>query len=557
MRRLFAAALILLLSASLSASSMKLYDRYSDEYRMLSKICVLSGVVGPSSATPVTENEMIIAFERGDRSKLNQHFRSEYGKLKEILYRSADSFSYDFDITFSPQLFLTRDQDSIRRKQFFIDSNQEDPFLSIGAKLEFGKHLYIEALYPVMNARTVHGTDNTIDSGLAYTSFDFLFNFRNNSFNVLTITDPVVPMFAEFPIVARAAVGADWFSFVIGRSRQQFGNGFTGNLIIGDNFDYQEFMKITASSSFLTYTLDLTQFDTQVEKNGVIETMRPHISGMHNGRIMHRVDANVLDRARVVANLGFAFYADEIADFRLLFPLMNTHAWNNFRDEPRLDSDADFYDEANNIAGIEAEWVIMPGLRAGLQFALDQYQAPNEGDEVPSALALMANSAYMLAFRNFDVDLYVEGVFTSSGMYMNYKYDEKGTNWNYDWIFSYRRQKTTGDVNWSGHTFGPGVFAIALGSDFDFYKPEISLDARILYKAGMNRDFYSNFDNIKGIDDVWEHELSLRAFSEYGVLKCLDVITGVQLGFHWNYEHESGRFRVMPQAMIGLRYRAI
>ena len=60
--------------------------------------------------------------------------------------------------------------------------------------------------------------------------------------------------------------------------------------------------------------MDFTHFDAQ-DNNGKIEKSR--FSGDQVLRLIHRFDFNVLNRARIIANLGFLMYTDNISDMRL------------------------------------------------------------------------------------------------------------------------------------------------------------------------------------------------------------------------------------------------
>ena len=73
---------------SLLPASQTLYDRNSEEYNQTRLLCQRAGVVGPSSATPVNANELVLALDRIDCNLLPEYLKERYDELyKKILKR--------------------------------------------------------------------------------------------------------------------------------------------------------------------------------------------------------------------------------------------------------------------------------------------------------------------------------------------------------------------------------------------------------------------------------------------------------------------------------------
>ena len=87
-------SLLLLFSSLLFAvNSQKHYSYNDDTFQDVLNLCIIAGVTPPSSATPVTGEELLIALERIDRDKLSQKMQNEYDRLKNEIDGPTAVFS--------------------------------------------------------------------------------------------------------------------------------------------------------------------------------------------------------------------------------------------------------------------------------------------------------------------------------------------------------------------------------------------------------------------------------------------------------------------------------
>lgn len=238
MRKTWSIILFLLLAFAtdliFASSTMKLYDYDDYEYRIAASLCRVAGVIGPSSATPITGHELIIALERIDSSFLSDAEKERYNHLLTKLNSAEETFQMDFDIYIAPQLFLTVDQFGNEgiindRNDFFLPYNEETKFAGLEFAFDFGDNVFLEAELPLANS--------SIGKGMTITSFDWLVSYRNGQWQFLGNKDQPA-LLAEIPLLARGAFGNDWVNLIIGRTEHQMGTGFTGNMIVGNNFPY-------------------------------------------------------------------------------------------------------------------------------------------------------------------------------------------------------------------------------------------------------------------------------------------------------------------------------
>ena len=312
----------ILLPISISASDLqKTYIATDSLWIRADRLCRSAGKLGPSPVFPTTGYEIKKALGRIDIDKLDEQDKEESQDLMNLLDNAATGFAYSSDnTTFDPSVSLNweayafNNTEETYKDEFFIPFKDRLPLLGIDLDARFGNSLQLDFSYQFKDSPM--GFQKT-ETGM--TNGDLFYNFHNASFLIApgidgnwhylanwSEADTGYNFFNYQPIRAGASFANEYFSFYIGRNRQQFGNGITGNMIIGDNFTYQEFLKFSAYSNIFSYTLSLTHFDNieffniyEAGTNGYSTTM----NGPHQNRVMHRFEFNILDKVRIAANV--------------------------------------------------------------------------------------------------------------------------------------------------------------------------------------------------------------------------------------------------------------
>ena len=546
-RKLLTVIILLVIGVCLFAGNQKLYDAFSPEYKDVATLCRVSGVVGPSSATPITADELKMAIERIDINKLDSHYKALLDSVNQEL-KSNDDFSFDYDLAISPQIFYSKDYEKIEQKEFFIPFNEQDPLVYFGLEFEYGDSAFFETSFELMNTSSIidKSNDDKIIPGIPLSSFGFLIDYRNNSFNTI-LNNCSVPVYGETPSVARGAIGGRWMNVVIGRTRQQMGSSRTANLVVGDNYLFQEAMDFSFFAKPLTYSLNLTHFDTQ-DSNGIVEHTR-YSGPKQQIRIMHRFDVALIDSFRVALNLGNIIYTDNPFDLRYLFPVFMSHNLYNYQEYPETTSAK--HDEANNIIGVEFEYIPLPRLELHVQLVVDQFKTfIEQGSSYPNAIGGMIGASYLKSFEDFDVDFWAEAIYTSPVLYLNYKTTDGKIDYNYDWALGYWRRYTRGDLEWAGYKGGPGVIALTLGSDFDFYKKNIELKSNITIKVSNDRAYTDQL-----ITPISKKYLYLQwdNIVNWYYTEKLSIYGGLSLQGRWDLMNNT-EFRLLPQCAFGVKW---
>ncbi|MDY4799664.1 MAG: hypothetical protein SO157_10080, partial [Bullifex sp.] len=414
-----------------AGNGQKTYLVTDDVWIMTDRLCRMNGVLGPVPVSPTTESEIRVALNRLDYGKLSPESRklydliiSEFDSSKGWSY-SDDTLLLDPTLSINPQIYLFNNQNITYAPEFFRQYRDRDQLLSIELEAAVGKNVYLDFMYSYMDSPTAFA----LEDGKQVTG-DFFHNFSNAStfFNIAMNGDVtgiftgnngnnVTRIFSYQPTKVGGSFGNDYLNFFIGRSRQTLGNGVTGNLIIGDNFSYQEMMKLSIFSNVFSYHLSLTHYDN-AEKQ---ESFR--FDTKHQNRTVQRLDFSLADKVRLSVNIGAHIYSNTMFDWRMIMPMMLVHNWNNNSEENELQPG----DEINNILGLEAEWIVNRNLLLSAQVAIDQFRLPVEKDSVvPSAFGFLINTRYLTPVKSGIFDSWVEFVYTNPYLYLNYKTSSNG-----------------------------------------------------------------------------------------------------------------------------------
>ena len=591
---------LLLICSGLNAATQRTYMINSDVWKNTDMLCRISGVLGPSTVSPVTESEIIRALDRIDRDMLSLAFREIYDNTRrEVENRSYQfrdgGFALDGRILFNLEGYVhSRDTAD---EEFFVPYRDRKSMLVGNASADFSRFFYLEGQYDFRNCLVPVPlpTDSNQIYMDSYYNGDWLL-FRSQYGNYYFVGNYIFGRNPEkrdrnfsfqqsVPFVAYASAGNDYFSLLFGRNRQSFGNGITGNLIIGDNFSYQDIARLSANSNYLSYTLSYTHFGTQYAdydrpSTNAIGTFG--FNGWHSTRVIHRLDFNLFQKLRLSLNLGATFFTDSAFDPRMFNPLMIVHGYMNNKEAYKLVTATDSRpDESNNIMSLELEYIPVKGLLLTGQYVMDQAQAINEKDtSVPNAWGLLLNARYTLPLNRSTLELYSEFVYTNPYLYLNYKEGNKESiqsssddvrNYNYDHVLGYYISNNS-EVSYTGYVWGPDCIALDLGFSYNRLSHySISFDnlIRIKGERGINYAYLAKgpddeSSNIKNPDMKAKTPTGTPWISwvmtlgcDYKISNRLELYGKLCNSLNWNHHNNSGVFKYKAEALIGLSWKIV
>ena len=592
MRKLLSATLLfLLLMTSVSASSLqKVYTVRDDIYTRVDALCMQSGVIGPSSFSPISGSSLMLALERIDYSSLTEKQKAEYDSLKNELESGGRYIFEDevFRFNISPAVNIgvnIADYDDFnygntdtstpqpdRREDTLVPYRWEDALFSLSIEMGFSDYVSMDARFDVKN-RNQMMLETTLAS--IYTKRT-LSGGKSGFFTGFA---------AELPTRAGLSAGNDFISFIFGRYPHSMGSGITGNLIAGDNFNYQEIITLSFMSRHFTYNMSVTHFSQQVpykDEQYHVTFSDNEFAGPQQFRIIHRFDMSFTDNTRLTLNLGTLYNADNSLDLRFFYPFVLQHNYYNYYNgmEKRV------YDEANNIMALEFEWNITNGLRFTSQFAMDQLQLPWENKaDTPLAFGVLANIRYSTSLDKGRLDLSFEGVYTNPYLYLNGKYEQTNENYVYDYNLDYivgYQTEYMDDYNWSGYIHGPDSIVFSLGGSYTAEEERFIAGGNILYRIRgektLKHSAYSTHNTCIDMSDAmirkdenfldsfftpsggWakaEHYLKLSSYFIYnfkGTWGEASLYTALGANVYFNYNHTKGDCEFQPQMILGAKY---
>lgn len=454
------------------------------------------GVVGITPVSPVTGNAIAIVLERIEGRSLTAEEMAEYEYISSYLNSDDALFKYggmslDLGLSFNAQGNIA-DYSSFdysnssgvaksRKDETLIPYRYESPFAHGRIGVAFGSFMYIEGDLSIGN-NSHHMTESSL--GWLVNSYNgrLLSLFMEKGYR------PVNSLSLDFPYRAIGVISNKYVSFLFGRYPHSMGGGVTGNMIIGDNFTYQELALLSFMNRYFSYNISLTSFDREIS-NGInsYQLSRAKFNEERVERVVHQFDISILDKVRLEVEFGTIFSASSLFDLRVFYPFMINHNYNNYTNDLTKAS----FDVANNIMSVGLDLSLFKGFSIYGEFVLDQADAFGEkGGEIPAAYGALINMKYSRVLSFGTLSFYLEGVYTNPYLYLNGKYDQESGVYddNLDYIVGYSSEFFD-DFGYSGYIYGPDSIVLATGGEY------YSID----YRSHLRFDFLYRIQGEKGV----------------------------------------------------------
>lgn len=567
MRKIALSAIVgLVLLASLNAVNMqKTFSRDSSEYQATYALCISSGVLPPSSVTPVTGAELAAALSRIPYELLNNAERAIYDKLLASLeyhpLLEYDIFGMDPNPTIGLDMFA---QSAISQSEKDILFPREDrtEVLSLSFDFKFADSGYGFVDWLMLSPMITDYSGKHFDTNL----------------NKL-IEGDIIATIHEGTLDAGILFGNNWMNFSIMSARQEQGYGHTGNLALGDNLRRQQYMRFHTFSKWFDYTYTLTRYSKMTYDSGSSDNLRL-ISQDESFELpqqvfpLHRFDFKIKDRFSISVVEGAMMLVDSVFDVRMLNPFLFIHGFDNYADSTQI---SDRGDEANNILLLEFGYTFLPHHRINLNLMSDQIQVGGESKAMPNAFAALLNYETSWIVDRFYLTGWVEAAYTMPATYLNNKMRGDDYDPNYDFIVGYPLwgydNGLNGDIDYAGYKYGPDSIVVGLGLEFGELNT-FSLSANINYiihgHYGLGYDYTvaargDDANNPYNPDDVTklplsvpiadaEHRIEASLRSTFVLVDGLTFDTGIGVLQAWNYALEKGENFFDVQLYLGVSF---
>lgn len=197
--------------------------------------------------------------------------------------------------------------------------------------------------------------------------------------------------------------GKNWNIF-IGRAQLNQGNGFTGNLIIGDNQEYHDMININTFWKNIKYSYLCSFF---AHPSSQKQSQRTPLDGLFFYQ-QHRIEFSVLQNSLHFALIEGMLYQskENFVDLRVLNPSTIYH---------------NFYirSNSNSIIGVECDYTPIKGINIYTQWALDDLNVEGANPpRYPNSFAGLLGVNYTRKINDGLFYLSSEGVYVSPWMYI-------------------------------------------------------------------------------------------------------------------------------------------
>ena len=565
---LFLCILLIFSLATLYANSQTYYAVSSLEWKSVNALCHYAGVVGPTSNGPVTKGQLQLALDRveDEVGKNDVFLVAVYELLQEAeptVTDSVGSITIKGDVNLEGYLELgdlslpQRAKDSsyldYDSSWFIATSKERKSLFDVGASFTFLDNAY--AVFDYNFSRDMIEPDD-------------IWGSRFSSNVSLKHTE-------SYPYNAGLSLGNSYLNFMAARGCVSLGEGYTGNTAIGDNFDYQEFTRLSLFSPFLSVSLRLTSFDSSHSSklnDNPYALISPRFSGYKQLRHEVGFEAMFFKNFRLTFSLLNLLDTTSASDIRFLNPFIVLHNMFNYTKDNIF--------EANNMLTGDISWAIGKKWNLYLQFTMDQTQSKGEqeayGEKLdPNAFGYLFNISYSDYISNGILDIYSEFVYNDPGMYLNskfYKSQDDNTitvedtgfySWSQDWLLGYWRSSKGNDVHYAGYKYGPDCIVFSIGGEYR--KTLYSLKSSILYMAHGEKGRGDNLNNytFDGIDSratfnskapygTVEHTILLSLESSININENVSLSLGGAWSCVFNHLNEKGRNKDSLQLVFGV-----
>ena len=443
-----------------SYSSTYIIPMDSSVYDDMEALYLVSGNGTPSNKRPWSSAEASLILSRIDEFLLSDGMKEFYQDIKKVIEKDV-RYSFDehvrlgffFDV-YAEMYTHSNGDDVTNESDWVFGFPQRSPmvrlrfdmafqdFLYIYSDLQYGRNRFREGdtfgVFEVdKNEGIITGTGDgkyLITSSIYNRSF--LTNWMNKTYDV------------DFQTPKRALIsigGTNW-NLSLARDKIRWGNGHSGNFVISDHDDYQEYLRFVTFSDKFSYDWTNMFFETNInsgEGSSQDEEFKIFMA--------HRLEFRPIDRLTFAISEN-VMYQNDVFSLRHINPANVYH---------NLNSRTMF----NAIAHVEVDVMVASGLNLYGQYALDQARAPNESASQADASAYLLGVEHATSLDRGILFSSLEFASTSPAMYRRDLVD----------FITFRRYHGNGTsfvthIDYLGYEYGPDAKVIQL--DLSYRLPE-------------------------------------------------------------------------------------
>lgn len=524
MRRfLMTLAMVMMIGPLYAQRSQEVIPLSSPVYEDMEVLYLATGNGTPSNAQPWTKGEASLILSRIDASDLSAPLDALHRSISQeiesgLRFIFSDGFQFDTSMETNFEFYwhdntvdYDKDTEWIRgfedRKPLVklnLAFSLED-YLYIFTDLQYGRNRFTDRDKPFMAVGGSSGkiVGSIIESGDSAEIVDHSWAYSQRF--LTNIMWPTYDIDFQTPKRAIASVGGRRWNFNLSRDKVKWGNGHSGNFIIDDHVDYQEFARFNAFSDHFKYEWLNVFFETNPsvgEGSSADEEFRMLMA--------HRLEFRILDIITFALSENI-MYQHDLFSARYLNPAFIYHNLNSRQ-------------MFNAIAHAELDIAFAKGFNAYAQYVLDQAVAPNETASQADATGWLAGVEHAIPIGNGILSSSIEYAQTSPALYRREYVD----------FLMFRRYHGNGTsfishIDYIGYQYGGDAQVVQL--DLAYRLPAVARFALRLF--GMRHGEVDWFTTNTAVNDIRVPSPSGNAIGETGLISMMAELSVPDRYFPW------------------------
>jgi hypothetical protein len=376
--------------------SQEIIPPSSPVYGDMDALYLVTGYGTPSNARPWSKTEANLILSRVHRAVISGTTATLYDTIAAriepgLRFRARDGFEFGLaaDATLEAYMHGNADYDReadwpygfVKRRpmvKFSLDFSLKD-FFFVYCDLQYGRNRFniadelyqATSLYP-NGVGTLIGPFSPSGGGdnaaiLVDESSIYRRRFLTN------ILEQSVDFDYQWPKRAVASVGGANWNLSLSRDKPSWGNGHSGNFIVDQHVDYQDFARLAAFSDLFKYDWLAVFFDTNPLPGEQPDTEFKVL-------LAHRLEFRILDGLTIAISEDM-MYQNDAFDLRYVNPAFIYHNLNN-------------RSMFNAIAHAELDFSFRKGFKLYAQAVIDQGRIPTESDAQADAKGYLGGIEY-------------------------------------------------------------------------------------------------------------------------------------------------------------------
>lgn len=415
-------------------------------YDSLVSIFTESGKVHFYDQGPLTVQEVKVLLSEIDYNNLSDAGKYNYDLIQTYFEEEnwgfkSDLLSFDAEFLINPEFQFKTNEDI----QWIFDSRDRGNFIDCQLGIDVSKFISLGIDIPFTQSRSSRISHDNI-TNLPYNMENIDINFPHNTFMVI-----------GFDLGEKTVV-----NFKISTLEQFSGRSNSGSVILSENL------------------LDAVNAELKILSPKIMYAANITMLGLNRYMYIHKMDFKIKDKLTIGLFEGALPYGS--FDLRYMNPFTIFHGVAGWYDYKNIDDNEKH--DVGSYMGLKINFTPFSNLRIYSNFAMNQFQLPNEGDSsIPSGIGLQLGIEGIYPISNGYLRMWLEGGYTTPYFMIN-----ESPNWSFLRSYSETCSNSSKFYDWIGTPFGPDSISAKLTLGYEIPKKwGINLSYLFLARGELSR----------------------------------------------------------------------